>query len=158
MTLPSSVTIALPPTFQTSFWPAGPTHLHAGSASHGAGSGAGGNTLAQPGLASPSSTSTSSSSTSSQQVHPPSYTTYRGPLTRLYSHLQAGIDFNARLIALVQHRAASEYAYAESLATPTPAPNFASPIFSGAARARGTARRSAPCRPPSPASRASPAS
>ncbi|KDN47337.1 hypothetical protein K437DRAFT_262467 [Tilletiaria anomala UBC 951] len=112
MTLPSALAISLPPTFQTSFWPSGPTHVHAGSFVDEA---------------------PSSSSSSGAGVVPPSYNTYRPPLLRLYAHLQAGIDLNSRLLALVQHRAASEYAYAESLATPTPSPTYYAPILSGAA-------------------------
>lgn len=111
MTLPSTLTIVLPPTFQSSFWPSGPTHLHAGSAS---------------------APSSSSSSSLSAPAAPPSYTTYRAPLLRLYSHLQAGIDLNSRLLAFVQHRTASEYAHAEALALPAPSPSYHAPIFPNA--------------------------
>ena len=107
MTLPSTLTIVLPPTFQSSFWPSGPTHHHAGSAS-------------------------ASSSALNAPAAPPSYTTYRAPLLRLYSHLQAGIDLNSRLLAFVQHRTASEYAHAEALASPAPSPSYHAPIFPSA--------------------------
>ncbi|KAE8266107.1 hypothetical protein A4X09_0g6241 [Tilletia walkeri] len=82
MSTPSQLSIALPPTFQTSFWSA---------------------------------------------------PQYRRGAQHLYSRLQTGIDENHNVIQVIQHRADSEFAHADNLATqanrtPYPAP----PLFKDA--------------------------
>lgn len=59
---------------------------------------------------------------------------YRTGVEALYARLQSGLDENASIIALVEHRAALEYSHAEQLATPCPLPTYSSPLFKNALR------------------------
>lgn len=57
---------------------------------------------------------------------------YRIGAEALYTRLQIGIDEDACVLALVQHRTESEYRHAELLATPSPSPSLPAPLFKGA--------------------------
>lgn len=59
---------------------------------------------------------------------------YRRGVESVYSRLQTGIDENASIIALVEHRTALEYSHAEQLATPSPTPSYSTPLFKNALR------------------------
>ncbi|PWN48906.1 hypothetical protein IE53DRAFT_398827 [Violaceomyces palustris] len=58
-----------------------------------------------------------------------SWPDYRRGAASLYSKLQAGIDENTSILALVSHRTEIEYNHAEALATPPPNPTFSNPLF-----------------------------
>lgn len=64
---------------------------------------------------------------------------YRIGVEALYAQLQSGLDENASILALVEHRAALEYTHAEQLATPFPLPAYTSPLFKTALR-EGTSK------------------
>jgi hypothetical protein len=59
---------------------------------------------------------------------------YRLGVEALYSRLQSGLDEDASIIALVEHRTALEYSHAEQLATPCPLPSFSTPLFKNSLR------------------------
>lgn len=59
---------------------------------------------------------------------------YRLGVESLYGKLQSGLDENASIIALVEHRSALEYSHAAQLATPCPLPTYSAPLFKEALR------------------------
>jgi len=59
---------------------------------------------------------------------------YRKGVESVYSRLQTGLDENASILSLVEHRTSLEYSHAEQLATPSPIPNFGTPLFKNALR------------------------
>lgn len=67
---------------------------------------------------------------------------YRFGVESLYSKLQAGLDENASIIALIEHRSALEYSHAAQLATPCPLPSYSTPLFKEALREGGSNKSS----------------